>query len=90
MLSKQKKAEFKAYDQIDISPEERARGITINSATVGYETEKRHYGHVDCPGHKDYIKVFIFFIIQHLVNKMSRSLTSEFSEISMSAAPSDF
>ena len=62
MLSKQEKAEFKAYHQIDHSPEEKARGITINAAILGYETEKRHYGHVDCPGHKDYIKVYRYFV----------------------------
>ena len=61
-MSKQKMAEFKAYDQIDHSPEEKARGITINAAVVGYETGKRHYGHVDCPGHKDYIKVYSCFV----------------------------
>ncbi|MBT6120296.1 elongation factor Tu, partial [bacterium] len=44
-------AEFQAYDQIDAAPEERARGITIATAHVEYETEKRHYAHVDCPGH---------------------------------------
>ena len=48
-----------AYDQIDKAPEERARGITINTAHVEYETEKRHYAHVDCPGHADYIKNMI-------------------------------
>lgn len=48
-----------AYNQIDKAPEEKARGITINSATVEYETDKRHYGHVDCPGHIDYIKNMI-------------------------------
>jgi elongation factor Tu len=52
-------AEFKAYDQIDNAPEERARGITINIAHVEYETEKRHYAHVDMPGHRDYIKNMI-------------------------------
>ncbi len=49
----------KAYDQIDSTPEEKARGITINTAHVEYETEKRHYAHVDCPGHADYIKNMI-------------------------------
>ncbi len=49
-------AEFKAYDQIDAAPEERARGITINTAHVEYETATRHYAHVDCPGHADYVK----------------------------------
>jgi len=52
-------AEFKAYDQIDSAPEERERGITIATAHVEYETEKRHYAHVDCPGHADYIKNMI-------------------------------
>ena len=53
------KAEFKAYDQIDNAPEEKARGITINIAHVEYETDKRHYAHVDMPGHRDYIKNMI-------------------------------
>ena len=52
-------AEFKAYDQIDGAPEERARGITISTAHVEYETPKRHYAHVDCPGHADYVKNMI-------------------------------
>jgi len=52
-------AEFKAYDQIDAAPEERDRGITIATAHVEYETEKRHYAHVDCPGHADYVKNMI-------------------------------
>ena len=52
-------AEVKAYDQIDNAPEERERGITINTAHVEYETEKRHYAHVDCPGHADYVKNMI-------------------------------
>ena len=51
--------EFKAYDQIDGAPEERARGITISTAHVEYETENRHYAHVDCPGHADYVKNMI-------------------------------
>jgi elongation factor Tu len=53
------KAEAKAYDQIDNAPEEKARGITINTAHVEYETDKRHYAHVDCPGHADYVKNMI-------------------------------
>jgi len=53
------KGEFKAYDQIDNAPEEKARGITINIAHVEYQTEKRHYAHVDMPGHRDYIKNMI-------------------------------
>ncbi len=51
--------EFRAYDQIDKAPEERARGITISTAHVEYETENRHYAHVDCPGHADYVKNMI-------------------------------
>ena len=58
-LSFQGKAQFEAYDSIDKAPEEKARGITINTAHVEYETEKRHYAHVDCPGHADYIKNMI-------------------------------
>jgi len=50
---------FKDYNDIDKSPEEKARGITINATTVEYETETRHYGHVDCPGHADYVKNMI-------------------------------
>ena len=52
-------AEFMAYDMIDKAPEEKARGITINTAHVEYETDKRHYAHVDCPGHADYVKNMI-------------------------------
>ncbi|KAG1668188.1 Elongation factor Tu [Nymphon striatum] len=51
--------DFQAYDQIDGAPEERARGITISTAHVEYETEGRHYAHVDCPGHADYVKNMI-------------------------------
>ncbi|MCF1503182.1 elongation factor Tu [Afifella sp. H1R] len=51
--------EYRAYDQIDAAPEEKARGITISTAHVEYETEKRHYAHVDCPGHADYVKNMI-------------------------------
>ena len=53
------KAKYEAYDEIDGAPEEKARGITINTAHVEYETEKRHYAHVDCPGHADYVKNMI-------------------------------
>jgi len=53
------KAQFAAYDQIDGAPEEKARGITINTAHVEYETDNRHYAHVDCPGHADYVKNMI-------------------------------
>ncbi len=53
------RAQFSAYDQIDKTPEEKARGITISTAHVEYESEKRHYAHVDCPGHADYVKNMI-------------------------------
>ncbi|MPZ74963.1 MAG: elongation factor Tu [Deltaproteobacteria bacterium] len=59
VLAKQGKAQFLAYDQIDKAPEERERGVTINIAHVEYETDKRHYAHVDCPGHADYVKNMI-------------------------------
>src|SRR5438132_3801829 len=59
ILSKKGFAEAKAYDQIDAAPEEKERGITINTAHVEYESEKRHYAHVDCPGHADYVKNMI-------------------------------
>ena len=59
VLSKRGMAQYKAYDQIDKAPEEKERGITINATHVEYETEKRHYAHVDCPGHADYIKNMI-------------------------------
>src|ERR1700730_16217376 len=59
VLSFKKMAEYRAYDQIDNAPEERERGVTINISHVEYETENRHYAHVDCPGHADYIKNMI-------------------------------
>src|SRR5476651_1181114 len=59
ILAKKYGGEAKNYDQIDAAPEEKARGITINTAHVEYETAKRHYAHVDCPGHADYIKNMI-------------------------------
>jgi elongation factor Tu len=58
-LSDAGKADFKDYADIDKAPEEKARGITINSATIEYESDNRHYGHVDCPGHADYVKNMI-------------------------------
>jgi len=58
-LSERGTTGFKDYADIDKSPEEKARGITINATTVEYETETRHYGHVDCPGHADYVKNMI-------------------------------
>ncbi len=59
VLAKKYGGEAKAYDQIDAAPEEKARGITINTAHVEYETANRHYAHVDCPGHADYVKNMI-------------------------------
>ena len=59
VLAKKYGGEAKSYDQIDSAPEEKARGITINTAHVEYETAKRHYAHVDCPGHADYVKNMI-------------------------------
>lgn len=59
MLSETGKAKSFKYEDIDKAPEEKARGITINTAHVEYETDKRHYAHVDCPGHADYIKNMI-------------------------------
>ncbi len=59
VLATEGKAQKMRYDEIDKAPEERARGITINTAHVEYETEKRHYAHVDCPGHADYVKNMI-------------------------------
>ena len=59
ILSKKGLAQARAYDQIDAAPEEKERGITINTAHVEYETENRHYAHVDCPGHADYVKNMI-------------------------------
>jgi len=59
VLAEKKQANYQAYDQIDSAPEERARGITISTAHVEYETDKRHYAHIDCPGHADYVKNMI-------------------------------
>ena len=58
-LAAQGKAKVKSYEEIDAAPEEKARGITINTAHVEYETDSRHYAHVDCPGHADYVKNMI-------------------------------
>ena len=63
VLAEEKKAQFKAYDEIDKAPEEKARGITINATTIEYSTANRHYAHVDCPGHADYIKVVLSDLI---------------------------
>ena len=59
VLSQAGHAEAMRYDQIDKAPEEKARGITINTSHVEYETDNRHYAHVDCPGHADYVKNMI-------------------------------
>ena len=58
-MAEQDKAKYKKYGDIDSAPEERKRGITISAAHVEYETDARHYAHVDCPGHADYIKNMI-------------------------------
>lgn len=62
VLSDKQLAESKGYNEIDNAPEEKARGITINVAHIEYQTETRHYGHTDCPGHADYIKVGLFYL----------------------------
>jgi len=70
------KTQPKRYDEIDNAPEEKARGVTINVHHTEYETEKRHYAHIDCPGHVDYIKnmitgaaqmMVLFLLLQHLM-----------------------
>jgi len=65
VLSDKALAKLKGYAEIDNAPEERARGITINVAHIEYQTPSRHYGHTDCPGHADYIKV-INIVIMHM------------------------
>ena len=59
VLAKKGLAEAREFDQIDNAPEEKARGITIATSHVEYETDKRHYAHIDCPGHADYVKNMI-------------------------------
>uniref|UniRef100_A0A183CJJ1 protein-synthesizing GTPase n=1 Tax=Globodera pallida TaxID=36090 RepID=A0A183CJJ1_GLOPA len=59
ILAAKKQAKFLRYDEIDNAPQERMRGVTINSAHLEYETTTRHYAHIDCPGHADYIKNMI-------------------------------
>ncbi|HJA49623.1 MAG TPA: 50S ribosome-binding GTPase, partial [Candidatus Agathobaculum intestinipullorum] len=59
VLAMEGEAEYQAYDSIDKAPEEKERGITINTAHVEYHTKNRHYAHVDCPGHADYVKNMI-------------------------------
>src|SRR5258707_7280234 len=59
VLAETGKAQYTAYDQIDKAPEEKARGITISTSHVEYESDKRHYAHIDCPGHADYVKNMI-------------------------------
>lgn len=68
VLAEKELAESKEYNEIDNAPEEKARGITINVAHVEYQTETRHYGHTDCPGHADYIKVIIAFINLYVIS----------------------
>ncbi len=63
MLADAGSTTFKEYADIDNAPEEKKRGITINAAHIEYETKKRHYGHIDCPGHADYIKNMITGVV---------------------------
>lgn len=63
ILSKDNLANYVSYDEIDRAPEEKARGITINAAHIGYSTKTRHYAHTDCPGHADFIKVCIVYYL---------------------------
>ena len=72
-------AQFKAYSDIDNAPEERARGITISTAHIEYETEKRHYGHMDCPGHADYIKNMITGLLVTVLQHHARTVWLLFS-----------
>ena len=58
-LNSKGQSEFRDYHEIDKAPEEKARGITISATTIEYESDNRHYGHVDCPGHADYVKNMI-------------------------------
>ena len=71
-----KLADFVAFDQIDKAPEEKARGITIATAHVEYESAKRHYAHVDCPGHADYVKNMITGAARLIDNDCSRFILS--------------
>ena len=71
VLAKSGGATFTAYDQIDKAPEEKARGITIATAHVEYETKNRHYAHVDCPGHADYVKNMITGAAQMEIGRAS-------------------
>lgn len=68
VLAEKGAANYKSYSDIDNAPEERARGITISAAHVEYETDNRHYAHIDCPGHADYIKNMITGIVQIMNN----------------------
>lgn len=87
MLSDKALASAKRYDEIDNAPEEKARGITINVAHIEYATDKRHYGHTDCPGHADYIKVrdgivcTVLFIGYWLVHWLKNTSVTRIDEI---------
>lgn len=81
VLADNKNAKYLAYEDIDKHPEEKERGITINATTVEYTTAKRHYAHVDCPGHADYIKVRSYTMnmtIHSVLNKCHDSLSDYF------------
>src|SRR3712207_6488928 len=82
VLAKTGGATFLAYDQIDKAPEERERGITISTAHVEYQTQNRHYAHVDCPGHADYVKNMITGAAQMDGDRKSTRLNSSHANIS--------
>ena len=79
VLAEKGGAEFTAYDEIDKAPEEKERGITISTAHVEYSTDKRHYAHVDCPGHADYVKnmISLVMIFQSSKDQLLRLLKTE-------------
>lgn len=71
-MAKKKLAKVKTYEEIDNAPQEQARGITINAAHVEYSTPNRHYGHTDCPGHADYIKVYNLSCISRITKRQKK------------------
>ena len=79
VLAEKGLSEVKSFDSIDSAPEEKERGITINTAHVEYQTEKRHYAHVDCPGHADYVKNMVTGAAQPAIEKNSKIIGKIFS-----------
>lgn len=75
MLAEAGGTSYKKYEEIDNAPEEKARGITINASHVEYSTSNRHYAHIDCPGHADYVKVACFSSSCTQLKQVIRSLT---------------